>query len=790
MIKTLSYQQNAVAELVEKAQRLLNSTGDRRKLIFQAPTGSGKTVMASQMLDELTTQGKSLGQEMAIIWIAPNQLHLQSYQKMKSYFTETRVLSPVTYDGLDHTATGYIHPGEVFFVNWESINKETNVMVRDSEKSASLYDLVRRTQEEHHLPVVVVIDEEHMFGGRLAKQSENVLKKINPKLEIRISATPITQGDLTVSILRDDVIHAEMIKDGITINPKLEVNEGDLSADEYLLDQALARREEIKKAYDEQGVRINPLLLIQLPNDNTETLDERSRQLSEMVQTRLNVTHGISTENHKLAIWLSNTKENLEDLEASNAIQEALLFKQAIALGWDCPRAAVLLIFRDIHSETFGVQTVGRILRMPEQKYYTDALLNHGWVYTNLERNQIKIEPEDFGYINKTLVAKRRAGLKNVALPSSYSEYKSLDRNRLNSDFFNVLVTTFYKYWFQRQIQMNLPFSPFEDENEKDKNPYYDGLLPESELALNIKKAEDIGINFNVTKIQIQLLTDAEVRGEAGEFNFDQSKTIKYARTMSELQQQMVKFCMPLVNGYEKQCAVQLREYLYQFMENHLNVPETDAPRIILYHQNRSKFEEMLRRVMAVYTAKIQERKADARKRSFKKYTWQVPPEREYNDKTNHPEPAFSHIHAMIPFCQLNNVSKPEIQFEKFLDDNKECLDWWYKNGDDGMQHYAVNYVKDNGEHALFYVDFIIRMKNGQVFLFDTKSQASDIDAPAKHNALLAYMGSGENRHLHLLGGVIIQKGENWYYSRLPIQNTEDMQNWDAFHPDQYKSEA
>ena len=256
---------------------------------------------------------------------------------------------------------------------------------------------------------------------------------------------------------------------------------------------------------------------------------------------------------------------------------------------------------------------------------------------------------------------------------------------------------------------------------------------------------------------------------------------------MSELQQQMVKFCMPLVNGYEKQCAVQLREYLYQFMESHLNVPETDAPRIILYHQNRSKIEEVLRHVMAIYTDKIQKRKADARRRSFKLYTWQVPPEREYNDETNHPEPAFSHIHALIPFCQLNNVSKPEIQFEQFLDDNKECLDWWYKNGDDGKQHYAVNYVKENGEPALFYVDFIIRMKNGQVFLFDTKSQASDIDAPAKHNALLAYMGSGDNAHLHLMGGVIIQKGENWYYSRLPIENTDDMTNWDAFHPDQYE---
>lgn len=787
MIKTIGYQQNAVVELVEKAQKLLNSSGDRRKLIFQAPTGSGKTVMASQMLDELTTQGKELGQEMAIIWIAPNKLHLQSYTKMKSYFTETRVLSPVTYDGIDHTATGYIKPGEVFFVNWESINKESNLMVRETENSASLYDLVRRTKEEHHLPVVVVIDEEHMFGGKLAKQSENVLKNINPKLEIRISATPITKGDMQVSVLRDDVIKAEMIKNGITINPRLAETEEGLSADEYLLEQALARREEIKKAYDELGVRLNPLLLIQLPNDTTENLDERSRAIAELVQARLKTAHGISTENHKLAIWLSGNKENLEDIEAPNAIQECLLFKQAIALGWDCPRAAVLLIFREIHSETFGVQTVGRILRMPEQRFYPNDLLNHGWVYTNLERNQVKIEPEDFGYIKQALTARRREGLHNVALPSEYSEYKSLDRNRLNSDFYSVLVATFYERWFQQPIQLELPFTPFEEDNGESRNPYSYGIPPRSDLAKNQEKAKAQGINFNVSKIQIQLLKDAEVTGEAGEFDFDKAQSVRYAKTMSELQQQMVKFCMPLVNGYEKQCAVQLREYLYQFMEEHLNVPETDAPRIILYHQNRPKFEEVLRKVMDAYSGKIQKRKADARKRSFKAYIWEVPQEREYNDETNHTEPALSHVHAMVPFCQLNKASTPERNFEQFLEDNKDYLDWWYKNGDDGKQHYAISYQKDDGEQSLFYVDFIVRMKNGQVFLFDTKSQESDDDAPAKHNALVTYMASEPNAHLHLKGGVIIQNGENWYYCPLTIQNTNDLSNWDAFHPDQYK---
>ncbi len=219
MIKEVAYQVEAVNELVNKTIKLLDESGNRKRLVFKAPTGSGKTVMASQMLDELTTQLAEVEKEVAIIWIAPNKLHQQSYMRMKNYFSETRVLRPVMYDELDHSTNGYIKPGEIFFVNWESINKDKNIMVRDTENSSSLYDIVQRTKDEHDMPVIVVIDEEHMFGGRAAKQSEKVLQNINPKLEIRISATPITSPDELVTVSRDRVIREEMIKDGITINP-------------------------------------------------------------------------------------------------------------------------------------------------------------------------------------------------------------------------------------------------------------------------------------------------------------------------------------------------------------------------------------------------------------------------------------------------------------------------------------------------------------------------------------------------------------------------------------------
>ncbi len=47
-----------------------------------------------------------------------------------------------------------IQPGEILFVNWESVNKESNVMVRENESFASLYEIARRTQEEYDLPLL------------------------------------------------------------------------------------------------------------------------------------------------------------------------------------------------------------------------------------------------------------------------------------------------------------------------------------------------------------------------------------------------------------------------------------------------------------------------------------------------------------------------------------------------------------------------------------------------------------------------------------------------------------
>lgn len=452
-MKTLKYQQDAINELTDKTVKLLNIGGNRRKIVFEAPTGAGKTIMTCQTLanvvDELRTRGDSRFKECAFIWFAPRKLHIQSYKSLKAAFDETRKLKPVMFDELDQSEG--IQPGEILFVNWESINKDKNLMVRDSESSASIYEITRKTQVEFGLPIVAIIDEEHMFWSNNADKTRAVLERINPAVELRVSATPKTVNpDERVKVYRKDVVAAEMIKKEVVLNPEIDIDssEDEIAMNERLIKAALRKRDQIAQAYKDDGVNINPLLLIQLPNDTNQSMTVEDERIAEQVKTYLRVMCDITEENGKLAVWLNNEKKNLEGLENPTNLAQVLLFKEAIALGWDCPRASVLLIFRKLQSDQFTIQTVGRILRMPEQKHYTNELLNVGYVFTDIAKDKINVVTADASYIlNDTITAHRRAGLNNVSLKAAYMERPNIERNYLGPDFRQVLYDTATDFW-------------------------------------------------------------------------------------------------------------------------------------------------------------------------------------------------------------------------------------------------------------------------------------------------------------------------------------------------------
>ena len=715
-MKNLAYQQKAVTELVDKTIRLLNLGGQRNKLVFEATTGAGKTVMACQMLaglmDELHDRGDSRYQEVAFIWFAPRKLHIQSYEKLKGAFEETRTLRPVMFDELDQNEG--IRPGEILFVNWESVNKENNVMVREGDCSLSLYEITDRTKEEFGLPIVAIIDEEHMFWSKTADKSAAVLDRINPTVEIRISATPKTANPKEkVTVYRQDVIAAEMIKKEVVLNPEIELNFSDeLELNANLIKAALDKRNQIAEAYKAVGSNVNPLLLIQLPNDTKESMTAEDTAIADQVKKYLEVMCGITTDNHRLAVWLAGEKENLTDLEKPDNLTEVLLFKEAIALGWDCPRAAVLLIFRKLQSDQFTIQTVGRIMRMPEQKHYQKEILNSGYVFTDIAKDKIQIVTADAGYIlNNTITAHRRENLKNVNLPSSYTERPNVERNYLGPDFRKVLHEEARRFW--DFVEGNLLFSL--EELAKLDNDEESNTLPDSDdlqINENRKKVAN-SLRLDVKNINIEIPQDVHFQNEEQVLEVD---TVKYARKATEIDRVFMAYIATKGHQFESKGRTdKIASYLLEILADFFGIYETEAKKVVLYHSNRPKFDRIIDSALERY-ARIRDkaRKESAAKRVFRKYGWEVPEERTYDNETSHIEETGNH--ALLPFVQLNQASNPEKDFVAYLEQNSQYIDWWYKNGDKGKQHYAIEYTTgDEQAKSLFYVDFVIRMKNGHI---------------------------------------------------------------------------
>lgn len=210
--------------------------------------------------------------------------------------------------------------------------------------------------------------------------------------------------------------------------------------------------------------------------------------------------------------------------------------------------------------------------------------------------------------------------------------------------------------------------------------------------------------------------------------------------------------------------------------------------KLILHKWNINKFTDVIVKALNDYYDAMQERIEEVKaSHKIEIVTWSLPEERYYNEDTCGINQKVKN-HALMPFIQEKRVSNPEEHFIDFLEKNTEIIDWWYKNGDNGMEHFSIPYTNSKGGKSLFYIDFIIRLKSGVICLFDTKSRGSDPEAANKHNAFIDYKNSELTKALNIIGGVIIEDNYgNWHYSMGKIKDTNDISSWSTFFPDQIK---
>ena len=110
-----------------------------------------------------------------------------------------------------------------------------------------------------------------------------------------------------------------------------------------------------------------------------------------------------------------------------------------------------------------------------------------------------------------------------------------------------------------------------------------------------------------------------------------------------------------------------------------------------------------------------------------------------------------------------------EMLFEKHCE-KREDIDWVYKNGDSGQQYFSIVYIDAMQHQWLFYADYIVKKKDGTVWIIETKGGESrgkdkniDIQIENKFNAFKLYAAE---HNLHW--GFVRDKDNDLY-----INNTE-----------------
>lgn len=708
MIQLKDYQERAVANLHAKVENSLRSS-DNEVVIFQAPTGSGKTLIVSELLRELVTS-RGDDKKFSFVWLSVRMLHEQSKEKLEKYYEDERILKCSYFEDLEDRKIG---ESEILFINWHSINKkDINIYVRDNEQDNNLNAIISRTKEEGRT-ILLIIDESHHTAS--SEKSKELIEVINPKVTLEVSATPhLTETvDEIEKVRLADVKEAEMIKSEIAVNPEfLDIKVGTKSSDEVVIEQALKKRNELAQMYSREDSEVNPLMLIQLP-DNKAGLTSKKEELIQMLD-RL----GITEANGKLAIWLSEDKsETLPNIEKNDNPVEVLLFKQAIALGWDCPRASILVIFRELKSFTFTIQTIGRIMRMPELKYYLkEPELNKGFIFTNLANIEIT---EDYAKDYVTVFeSKRDSSLYNdIALPSIYLR-RQRERTRLSGEFGKFFIAI-------------ARASGLEDKVNLKPMKIVSPIIAEGKI-MDIDKAGEI-----------------EHRG-----------TIDIALSERELQERFDKFIVQNCTPYAPaDSSDRMKTALYQFFNQEFKFPKYDpkVQRIILGSENVQLFVDAINLAKEKYKKDVVEKLAEKRELT-ETPQWEVPVAISYNSRYQQIAEPRS---IMQPFYTAK-PSEPEKLFIKFLNNSKQ-VNWWFKNGEAEIKYFAVLRADD----LAFYPDFIIQFKDGTIGIFDTKSgrTAETSDAAPRAEALQKYLKEQKSLGRKLIGGLAVYVNGTWRYN-------------------------
>jgi len=699
-ITLANFQLDAIRQLME------GMASDKREIVLKSCTGSGKTIILTHFMNEYVMCFGNV----VFVWLTPGkgELENQSKKKMDRYIrgASTKELHDIMIDGFS--------AGDFCFINWEKLTKKGNNALKEGERN-NFIDWIEQAHDDR-LRFVVIVDESHQND---TIKADEIIELFKTDKIIRCSATPNPYPNaFNIDIPEEDVITEGLIKKVLAINEDFAQNIDVDDQISFLIEKALEKQRTLRSVFLQREIRVNPLIIVQIPNKSDLLLDGVERYFEKQ---------GITYENEQLAIWMSDRKHNLEDIEAPNAKPIALIIKQAVATGWDCPRAQILVKLRDNMSEKFEIQTIGRIRRMPEVKHYGSDLLDSCYLYT-LDEKFTQGVKQSLGHgayngLYLTLKSEHRSF-------SIITEYKTDILFQRDAKLALRVIKKYFEKIYKTDIKTNQNQTRLETQGYIFSGDVVD--YAKSGLVNKLTRQE-----FNeLNTINIRAKLDTHKHGR--DFHHATAEiglkiTLEYNSICTILQRLFTK-----AKGDETRILSLEWHDFYAFVIN-----------------NKSKLKDDIATAMADETLQLQ---IEVQGITQKPIGFPQMMMFFYEPKSKDQSIMKKNVYHGYP-SSAEPRSDSERLFEQYCESSSK-IKWFYKNGDKGLEYFSIVYEDNYRKQKSFYPDYILEDKEGRIWIIETKGgftrsgQSQDIDpfTAKKFKELKRYL-----KQYNKLGGIVRQ---------------------------------
>lgn len=417
-MKLKTYQQNALDSLdqflallkkqkpklafYELKEEKYNSEwfGDIPFLCIRMPTGAGKTLVACKSVERIMSTVLQNKMDTGIVmWFVPSDsIKTQTLKKLRdprdwhyeilneAFDTKFKVYS--NEDALTITPEEVRNNLCIIVASLDAFRKETKIQNKYKvyKENGSLMDHFQNLKDDSmlekdaagtvinslanvvrkHNPLVV-IDEGHHTQTEL---SVRFLGDLKPSLIIEFTATPRDGSNVLVHTSASELKIEEMVKIPIVLESRTQW--------EQVVADGIAKRNELEKRADKlKGERIRPIALLQAQPKSKTKATVTVEALKQMLLDRKIPEEQIKIKTSEL--------DELDGVDLFDKKCEVryILTVSALAEGWDCSFAYVLISVANLGAKVAVEQIIGRVIRMPNAKRKTDEALNRSYVFAS-----------------------------------------------------------------------------------------------------------------------------------------------------------------------------------------------------------------------------------------------------------------------------------------------------------------------------------------------------------------------------------------------------------------------